>query len=66
MAALTNCTTFDFAAVTDHAEYFGLINVYPANQRPYAKELAEAAAEKSRRGFVDIFLPLIVSGNVTV
>lgn len=54
----------DFAAVTDHAEYFGLINVCRSEpQRPYCQELAEAAAEKSRRGFVDIFLPLIVSGK---
>ena len=54
----------DFAAVTDHAEYFGLINVCRSEpQRPYCKELAEAAAENSRRGFVDIFLPLIVSGK---
>ena len=54
----------DFAAVTDHAEYFGLINVCRTEpERPYCKELAEAAAEKSRRGFVDIFLPLIVSGK---
>lgn len=54
----------DFAAVTDHAEYFGLINVCRNEpERPYCKELAEAAAENSRRGFVDIFLPLIVSGK---
>ena len=54
----------DFAAVTDHAEYFGLINVCRSDpQRPYCQELAEAAAEKSRRGFVEIFLPLIVSGE---
>ena len=50
----------DFAAVTDHAEYFGLINVCRNEpERPYCKELAEAAAENSRRGFVEIFLPLL-------
>ena len=54
----------DFAAVTDHAEYFGLINVCRHEpERPYCQELAKAAAEKSRRGFVEIFLPLIVSGQ---
>ena len=54
----------DFAAVTDHAEYFGLINVCRTEpQRAYCMELAAAAAEKSRRGFVEIFLPLIVSGT---
>jgi len=54
----------DFAAVTDHAEYFGLINVCRNEpERPYCKELAEAAAENSRRGFVEIFLPLIVNGT---
>ena len=54
----------DFAAVTDHAEYFGLINVCRSEpQRPYCQELAEAAAEKSRRGLLRSFLPLIVSGE---
>lgn len=54
----------DFAAVTDHAEYFGLINVCRTEpQRAYCMELSTAAAEKSRRGFVEIFLPLIVSGE---
>lgn len=54
----------DFAAVTDHAEYFGLSQVCLTEpDRPYCKTLAEAAAENSRRGFVDIFLPLIVSGQ---
>lgn len=54
----------DFAAVTDHAEYFGLSQVcLDEPQRPYCKELAEAASENSTRGFVKMFLPLIVSGS---
>ena len=54
----------DFAAVTDHAEYFGLTQVCSVEpERPYCQELAEAAAEDSRRGFVEMFLPLIVSGE---
>ncbi len=54
----------DFAAVTDHAEYFGLTQVCLSEpERPYCKELAAAANEKSTRGFVQMFLPLIVSGK---
>lgn len=54
----------DFAAVTDHAEYFGLSQVCADDpERPYCAMLAEAAQENSRRGFVDIFIPLILSGE---
>jgi len=54
----------DFAAVTDHAEYFGLTQVcINEPQRPYCQQLAEAAAENSPRGFMEMFLPLIISGD---
>jgi len=51
----------DFAAVTDHGEYFGLIHVCRTEpERPYCKALAEAAGEDSRRGFMEFFLPLLL------
>ncbi len=51
----------DFAAVTDHGEYFGLIQMCRIEpQRPYCAELAEAAAEDSQRGFMEFFLPLLL------
>jgi len=54
----------DFAAVTDHAEYFGLTQVcINEPERPYCKDLAEAAAENSPRGFMEMFLPLLTSGE---
>jgi len=54
----------DFAAVTDHAEYFGLTQVcLDEPDHPYCKNLAEAAQEDSFRGFREIFLPLIVGGK---
>lgn len=54
----------DFAAVTDHAEYFGLTQVCLSEpERPFCKNLTEAAAENSTRGFREIFLPLIVGGK---
>lgn len=54
----------DFAAVTDHAEYFGLTQVCISEpERPYCKDLAEAAAENSPRGFMEMFLPLLTSGE---
>jgi len=54
----------DFAAVTDHAEYFGLTQVcIDEPERPYCKGLAEAAKENSPRGFMEMFLPLLTSGE---
>lgn len=51
----------DFAAVTDHGEYFGLIQVCRTQpERPYCQALAEAAGENSRRGFMEFFLPLLL------
>jgi len=54
----------DFAAVTDHAEYFGLMQVCRSQpKRSYCADLAEAAAEQSGRGFRDFFLPTLLRGD---
>lgn len=54
----------DFAAVTDHAEYFGLTQIcINEPQRPYCQRLAEAAAENSTRGFMEMFIPLLLRGD---
>ena len=54
----------DFAAVTDHAEYFGLTKVcIDEPERPYCQQLAEAAAENSPRGFIEMFIPLLLRGD---
>lgn len=54
----------DFAAVTDHAEYFGVSQVCRDEpERPFCIELADAASEDSTRGFIKIFLPMLLSGD---
>ncbi len=55
----------DFAAVTDHGEYFGLMNLCrdQGDALEYCGTLAEAAAENSRRGFNDFFLPALLAGD---
>ena len=55
----------DFAAVTDHGEYFGLMNVcrQKGAEIDYCKEMAEAAGENSFRGFRDYFLPAVLAGD---
>ena len=52
----------DFAAVTDHAEYFGLTQqcLVESMQTQYCADLGLAAAEDSRRGFVELFLPALL------
>ena len=55
----------DFAAVTDHAEYFAVIEACQVQQADtaYCRALREAAAEDSRRGFNDLFLPALLAGD---
>ncbi len=55
----------DFAAVTDHAEYFGLLNVcrQQGDEQAYCQDLAEAAGEGTRRGFNELFLPILLAGD---
>ncbi len=54
----------DFAAVTDHAEYFGLMQIcHTMPLLPYCVELSVAAREDSRRGFFEFFLPTLLQGD---
>ena len=50
----------DFAAVTDHAEYFGVMGICRGLGRsPYCDELDTVSDGHSRKGFSDFFLPFV-------
>ena len=51
----------DFAAVTDHAETFGVINLCTVrdSDHPYCRGFVEASDGKSRRAFDEFFLPAL-------
>ncbi|MEM7101166.1 MAG: DUF3604 domain-containing protein [Pseudomonadota bacterium] len=55
----------DFMAVTDHAEYFGVIEACQVLNfdTPYCKDLRAAAVEDSTRGFYEVFLPALLEGD---
>ena len=55
----------DFAAITDHAEYFAVINECQVRGLPtaYCKELNQVAAEESTRGFYELFLPALLRND---
>ncbi len=55
----------DFAAVTDHAEYFGAMQQCHgwALDTPFCRALVAAAAEDSPRGFSELFLPALLAGD---
>ena len=55
----------DFMAVTDHAEYFGVIEACQVQElaTPYCKGLRAAAVEDSPRGFYEVFLPALLEGD---
>ena len=55
----------DFAAVTDHGEYFGVIEQCQNAEveTEYCRALIEVSKEISPRGFYELFLPALLSGD---
>ena len=55
----------DFAAVTDHAEYFGVIQdcQVAGIDTAYCAELKSAVVEDSPRGFYELFLPALLRND---
>lgn len=55
----------DFAAVTDHAEYFGVTYacLIENPKTPYCRDLLDVSKEESPRGFYEFFLPALLRGD---